>query len=124
MVDETHVLETPVTDTEADEAELHDPSRAEIRRLQKELNRIAGGMRQFGAMPDMSVLKPAAESYAVARILVLKGICTENEMQAEVLEAMRGMMAAALQNMEEQALKAKQPKVQPVRNPNLIVARH
>jgi len=74
---------------------------------------------------DVNNLRTKAETFALCRLLIAKGICTEAELQAEVYGAILGMLRVILQHVEEQRLAEMEQagKVQPVHN-GLVVARH
>jgi hypothetical protein len=92
--------------------------------LRKQVAGIATEIMNLGYRFDMDAVRASAESYAVMRLLVVKGVCTDAEAQVEVYSRMRGMLAATLQQVEEQILKDGKQRVQPVRTPGLVVATH
>lgn len=95
----------------------------DVVRMQKECNAILDAMRQRGYGVDLAAMRTAAEPYALMRILVLKGLCTEDEAQGEMFATMRERLRAALHNVEEQQTTGAAKKVQPVKAPRLVVAR-
>ncbi len=53
---------------------------------------------------DVNNLRTKAETFALCRLLIAKGLFTEAELQAEVYGAILGMLHAILQHVEEQRL--------------------
>lgn len=117
-------------DTVADDSEtLAAPSgilhnKHDVQRLIKKCEQLHGAIAKHGAMVDQVRLHDQAQSFAVARILVLKGICTEAEMNGEVFSRMALLLEGALQQVEEQSLQRGKPQVQRVEKPKLLVATH
>jgi hypothetical protein len=91
--------------------------------LRDECNALIGELGRRNMRVEMGILRTTAESFAVCKLLIDKGICTEAELQAEVYGAMRSLLANLLQQVEEQQLTAQRSRVQPVRAPGLVVAR-
>lgn len=99
----------------------------DVRQLIEECNTLLTAIGQRGAVVDQKRLRSAAESFAAIRLLILKGLCTEDEAQGEVYAAMRGILAGTLQEVEEARLKAQAQQRGPVavqRPTKLLVAKH
>lgn len=109
---------TPAAEPEQQQRNKHD-----VKRLEGEITALLTTFAQRGVQLNREVLQSSARAYASCRMLVIKGICTEAEMQAEESLVLRSLLLALLQQVEEQQL-AQARKVQPVRKPGLVVARH
>jgi hypothetical protein len=66
----------------------HDAQAAQ-QRAQAALAEIAS----MGATPDLALMTRLAEAYATSRMLVRKGVCTNDELCTEVYQAMADMLA-------------------------------
>lgn len=102
----------------------------DVKRLEDECTAIKVRLIEMGALPDrlealITGRRNAAMQFALGRLLVLKGIVTEDELQGEELAQLRELLRSDLQQAENQGLgQNRGPQVQPVRRPGLIVARH
>lgn len=98
----------------------------DVKQLVEECNTLLVAIGQRGAVVDQQRVRAVAESFAAIRLLVMAGICTEQEAQGEVYAAMRGVLATTLQSVEVARLKAQAAQQGPVtvKRPPLIVAKH
>lgn len=104
----------------------------DVKRLETQVNALLTAIRTHlppGRDIGMQMIEVSARSYAVARLLVMKGLVQETEIQAEMLAAMNDILAGVLQGVEDAALRAQSsqavqasqgPQVQAVRMPDLI----
>src|SRR5579859_6758547 len=96
----------------------HDVKATETR-CQALLQAISGK----GAQVDVRGLTRDAGLYALSRLLVQKGIISQDELEGERLALVEQGLQDTLIQVEEQRLQASRPKVQPVRQPGIAVAR-
>jgi hypothetical protein len=124
-------LKDAVTPTEPQDAEPEQPepkpagilhNAHEVQAIQAECQALVNRMAQLGAQPDTGHVQSAAGIFAVMRILVLKGVCTDDEAEGERFLGMRQILRDLLMRVEAEA--AARGGVQAVRQPNIIVAKH
>lgn len=102
---------------------LHTAHDAE--RLGKDCDSLIQGINQLGASVNVDMLRASAEPFALMRLLVLKGVCTEDEARTEVLQRMKDQLASILQQVEEQVAQRSQSgaQIEQVRAPRLLIAK-
>lgn len=96
----------------------------DVDRLQEECQALCNAMAQAGAVVDMPRVEASAGVFALLRLLVLKGVRADAEAEGERFTAMRSILRKGLQQVEVEAAKRGKPKVEAVRAPKLVVARH
>lgn len=98
--------------------------------MAKEVNQLLAALAGYGIdLRDTVIptqIRPRIESFGACRMLVLKGICTEEEMQAVQVEAHRDLLRGILQAAENQRLQQQQDMRRPVvpEKPGLVIAKH
>jgi hypothetical protein len=75
---------------------------------------------------DPRQMRPRIESFSACRMLVLKGICTEEEMHTMQIEAHRDLLRGILQAAENQRMQQQTDMRKPVvvDKPGLVIAKH
>lgn len=103
----------------------------QIPAIAEEVNQLLNALAGYGVdLRDTVVpsqIRPRIESFSACRILVLKGICTEEEMQAVQLEAHRDLLRGILQAAEHQRLQQQQEMrkvIAPESPKGLLIAKH
>lgn len=101
----------------------------DVKRLEEECSKIAGQFLKLGAQPQhleatIAGWRQAATIFSLGRLMMLKGLVTEDELQGEELARLKDMLLENLQEFENAQIAARQPQVQAVRKPGLIVATH
>lgn len=101
----------------------------DVKRLEDECSKIAGQFLKLGAQPQrleatIAGWRQAATIFSLGRLMMLKGLVTEDELQGEELARLKDMLLENLQEFENAQIAARQPQVQAVRKPGLIVATH
>lgn len=118
--------ETPPASTPAPAGVWH--SRHDVERAMTEVRQLLLAFAQRGVpisvdKPDahirLSTLRPRAQAFAACRILVERGICTQEDVQFEEAMVMRDLLSTIYQEFEERALEARKPVV--ARRGDLIV---
>lgn len=127
-------LKDAVMPAEPQDAEAEQPEPAgilhnthDVQDIEQRVNLVLTALAQRGApvnpdTVDINNLRGRSQAYAACRLLVLKGICTEAEVQAEEAQALLSTLYLILNIVEQQKLQ--QPQVQAVRQPGIIVAKH
>lgn len=96
----------------------------DVERLGHDCDAMLSGIQKLGASVNVEMLKASAEPFALMRLLVLKGVCTEEEARAEVLLRMKDQLAVILQQVEEQVAKRTSgPEIEQVHKPRLLIAK-
>ena len=93
--------------------------------------RVTAAQKEIGI--DQAKVDSKAQAYACCRLLVLKGLVTEEEMETERLMAVGDLYADILLQIEQQLLNGGQPERSPqqkrsdlavVQTPGIIVPKH
>lgn len=130
---QAHPYEEPVEDdAQPEQPEQPEPespvarqfNEHDVNSLQKECQGLVNAMARLGAAVDMPRVEASAGTYAILRILVTRGVCSESEAEGERFTAMRDILRQGLQQVEIQAAQRDGKRVQAVRGPGLVVARH
>lgn len=99
-------------------------TRHAVKRLERECNELRAALLKIGFGMDWRAIEQHGIVQGLARLLVNKGLITEDELNGEMLSYTRQVLLSGLQQAEEQRLAASRPQVQAVRQPGLVVARH
>jgi hypothetical protein len=119
-------LEAPAPDDDGAAPSIADANKHAVKALAAECNGLIARINQAGAGVDLDRLKTISQVMAIGRILLAAGLCTEAQLQYEEFLATRGFLRGLLQHVEGQALakRADAKKVEAVRAPKLLIARH
>ena len=106
----------------------------DVKRAEEQANKLLAAIAALGVqIPinalDVSTLRLHARVQGLCRLLVAKGVATEAEVQYEEMVALCQSLGAVLQQVEtarlsQPASSSQGPKVEAVRTPGLLVARH
>lgn len=108
----------------------------DVKRAEEQANKLLAAIAALGVqIPinalDVSTLRLHARVQGLCRLLVAKGVVTEAEVQYEEMVALCQSLGAVLQQVETARLSqpasqssSQGPKVEAVRTPKLLVARH
>lgn len=90
------------------------------------LNALAGYGLDLRDTIDPRQIRPRIEGFSACRMLIQKGICTQEEMQAMQIEAHRDLLRGILQAAENQRLQEQRQANSVVvpEKPKLVLAKH
>ena len=98
----------------------------DVKRLEQECERLRVAMLQTGYQMNIPAIRDGAMAFAACRLLVTKGLVSEDELNGEVLSHMRQILMHGLQQAEEARLAAEKQQrgLAVAQRPNLVVAKH
>lgn len=94
----------------------------------EEVGKVLTALAKLGVPVDINQITPGGlrariDAYAACRLLIAKGIATEDEVVTEAFTALRSLLLDILASVERQRL-TEGKQVQAVRTPGLVIARH
>lgn len=118
------VVDEPVTAPEPEDVDVDTPAvearqwnKHDVKKLEAECNQLMAAMNQAGRTVNVAALMDGGHAYAACRLLVLKGLATEEEVNGEAFTWIRRKLMGGLQLAENNRLTV-------ARKPGLMVATH
>lgn len=95
-----------------------------VKQLEGECEQLRQAMLKTGFTMDLRHIQETGIVHALCRLLVNRGIASEDEINGEMLSYVKQVLLAGLQQAEEQRLQAAKAQLAVAKRPDLMVARH